>query len=396
MRMRLVLLAATLLLYACSKSSRAASTSITASIDSQSTGVVGSGNTIKFAAKSPQLSRIQTALVEDAQVPVDELAVPGKVEMNPGRVSHVALPVAGRIREVVVGIGEAVIQGQTLLIMESPEVFSTQSALRQAEANVSQAMALVAKSETDLARAQDLFTNKAIAQKDVLAAQMTLLQSKASLDLATASGDEAARKLRLLGVTRGDEKQLVEVRAPISGKVMDISIASGEYRNDTSAPVLTIADLTTIWISADVPETSIRLIRLGEPVSISLPAYPDHEFHGTVKRIGDLVDPQTRTIKVRAELGNPSGRLRPEMFATIRYSLGFTAALVIPKPALFQQQDRTTVFLERGPAEFEEVPVTICWQNDTHAAVQGGLHRGDRVVVDGVAQLRAYLGKARR
>jgi len=351
---------------------------------------VRTGNIVKFDTESPQLSRIQCASVEYAKVPVDEISAPGKVEMISSRVSHVALPVSGKVRRVLAVVGDSVVQGQTLVVVESPEISETQSALRQSEANIAQAKAQVAKAEADFSRAQDLFANKAIAQKEVLAAETILQQHRAELDEATASRDEALRKLTLLGLTRDDVNQLVDVRSPTAGKVIDLSIVAGEYRNDTSTPVMTIADLSTVLVTADVPETSIRFIRLGEQVSISLPAFPDREFRGTVNRIADLVDPQTRTIKVKAVLENSSGQLRPEMFATIRHSQGFQVALVVPKSALFQQQDRTTVFLERSHGEFEEITVTVFWQDNTRAAVQGALHRGDHVVVDGVAQLRAY------
>jgi cobalt-zinc-cadmium efflux system membrane fusion protein len=348
------------------------------------------GNVIRFDPNSPQLDRIRSEPVQEAEVPVEEVAAPGKVEVNPGRLSRVTLPVAGRVREVAVGLGDAVRQGQTILTIESPDVSSTQSALRQAEANISQAKATVAKADADLARARDLFANRAIAQKDVLAADTALTQAKASLEQATAAHDEALRKLRLFGLTPNGKEQLVNVRAPVPGRVIDLSVTPGEYRNDTSMPVMTIADLSTVWVASDIPETAIRFIRVGEPVAINLDAFPDHTFTGTVKRIGDLVDPQTRTIKVRTELNNSAGQFRPEMFATIRLSRGFRPAMVISKSALYQEQDSTTVFRELRRGEFEEIPVTVFWQDNDRAAIQGELHPGDPVVVDGVAQLRAY------
>ena len=347
-------------------------------------------NTIEFDPNSPQLQRIRSVAVEEAEVPIEELSAPGKVELNPGRVSRIALPVAGRVQEVLVGLGDSVRQGQTIMTVESPDVSATQSALKQAEANVYQSQSMVAKAEADLARAQDLLANRAIAQKEVLAAETALAQARASLAQAIASRDDAVRKLGLLGLPADGKQQLVKVRAPLPGKVVEISVAPGEYRNDTSAPVVTIADLGTVWVASDVPETAIRFIRIGEPVSITMPAFPNRTFTGRVKRISDLVDPQTRTIKVRAELDNSSGQFRPEMSATIRHSQGTRLATVIPKSALFQQEDRTTVFREISHGKFEEIPVTVFWQDDSRAAIQSELHPGDRVVVDGVAQLRAY------
>ncbi len=123
----------------------------------------------------------------------------------------------------------------------------------------------------------------------------------------------------MLGLKPGVFGQKVTVSAPISGKVLEMSVTAGEYRNDTTAPVMTIADLSTVWGRSDVPESAIRFIQPGEPIDVQLTAYPGETFHGRVTRIADTVDPQTRTIKVRAEMSNAHERLRPEMFGTIRH-----------------------------------------------------------------------------
>ena len=97
------------------------------------------------------------------------------------------------------------------------------------------------------------------------------------------------------------------------------NVAPGEYRNDTGTPLMTIADLSRVWLASDVPESAIRLIRVGEHVTTTMVAYPGEAFEGRVARIADVLDPQTRTVKVYVDLANPGGRFRPEMFATIRW-----------------------------------------------------------------------------
>lgn len=354
------------------------------------TAAIRSGNRVKFPPGHPQLSRIRVAVVTTAQVPEDEVVAPGKVELDPGRMSRVAVPVPGRINRVLVGLGDAVVAGQPLILLESTEVSGVMSALRQATANLGQANATLAKSETDLSRSRDLLADRAIAQKDVLAAEATVAQSKAAVEQALAARDEALRRLELLGLRPGSMDQRVTVKAPVSGKIVEITGASGDFRSDTNTPVLTIADLSTVWVAADIPEDRIRLIQPGEAVEISMSAFPGEHFTGRVRRIGDAVDPQTRTIKVRAELPNPSGRYKPEMFATIRYVRKHSTLPVIPRGALLQQQDKNTVFVERADGEFEEVPVTIAWQDEKQIAIRSGIKAGDRVVVDGVTQLKAY------
>jgi cobalt-zinc-cadmium efflux system membrane fusion protein len=346
------------------------------------------GGVIRFQADSPQLERIRTEVVKTAAVPRQELAAPGKVEMNPNLVTKIGIPVAGRVRQVLVQLGDAVHKGQPVITVDSPEVGTAMSAYRQAQANIVQANAAVAKAEADLSRVRDLYANRAIAQKEVLSVETVLAQSRAQVDQAQAAADDARHRLSILGLKPGSFEQDVVVAAPLSGKVMDIGVVPGEYRTDTSAPLMTIADLSAVWVAADVPEAAIRFVHVGERVTIKIGAFPDETFAGTVKRISDTVDPQTHTIKVRAELDNRAGRLRPEMFAEIRQNQGMQSLPVVPSGAVLQAEGRSIVYVERTKGEFEEVPVTIAWQDGGRIAISDGIHAGDRVVVDGAMLLK--------
>jgi cobalt-zinc-cadmium efflux system membrane fusion protein len=349
------------------------------------------GDTIELSPDSPQLKRIQVGDVRAEGVPVDEVIAPGRIEANPNRISKIALPVAGRIRSVLVGLGDSVREGQPIILIESSEVSTAQSAYRRAEADVSQAQAALAKADADLQRTRDLFQNKAIAQKEVIASESESARTKAALAQAEATREEILQRIRILGIQPGGMDQAVVVRATVSGKVVDIGVTSGEYRNDTNQPVMTLADLSTVWVAADVPESAIRLIRIGEPVTITMPAFPDRTFSGWVKKTGDTVDPETRTIKVRAELQNPQGQFRPEMFAQIRSDHGTRELSTIPKTALLQEEGRSIVYVERAPGRFQEVPVTVASQGSDRIAIADGVHPGDRVVTGGAMLLRAAV-----
>jgi cobalt-zinc-cadmium efflux system membrane fusion protein len=287
-----------------------------------------------------------------------------------------------------VGLGDAVNQGQPLLTIESADVSSVMASLRQAEANLAQGNAALSKAEMDLNRARDLHANRAIAQKEVLNAETLVAQAKAVVEQAQAAREEALRRLQILGLQPGQKNQEITLAAGGPGKVVEISVAPGEYRNDTSAPLMTIADLTTVWVAADVPENVIRFVRIGERVNIQLAAYPGETFQGRVRRIADVVDSGTRTIKVRAELDNRSGRFRPEMFAQIRHDHGSRNLPMVPKGAVLQQEGQNIVYVERARGEFQEVPVTILWQGTDRLAVASGISAGDRIVVDGAMLLK--------
>jgi membrane fusion protein, heavy metal efflux system len=151
---------------------------------------------------------------------------------------------------------------------------------------------------------------------------------------------------------------------------------------------MTIADLSTVWMAADVPESLIRLVTRGERVEIELSAYPGEVFEARVTRIADMVDAQTRTVRVQAEMRNGSGRFLPEMFGRIRHSETFRKLPVVPVGAVIQGNGRTMVFVEKGPGAFQSVEVETGRRHGDRIPILKGLKAGDRVVVDGAMLLR--------
>ena len=338
---------------------------------------------------SPKLKRIRTLLVTAAQYPAEELIAPGKVEANPNRISRVLVPVPGRVRHVAAGLGDAVSEGQVLLTMESAEAGAAFAVQTQAQAHLRQSRAALSKAEKDLARVRDLYEHRAIALKEVTGAENDLTQAQAGVDEAEAELQSARYRIEGLGLKPESPTREVAVRAPISGKVLEISVAPGEYRNDTNAPLMTIVDLSTVWITSEVPENALRLITTGERIQIELAAYPDEVFEGRVRRIADTLDPQTRTVKVQAELDNRAGRLRPEMFGRIRHSHGTRSVVAVPETAVLEGSGSRTVLVERGPGRFASVPVKTGEVRKGVVPVLEGLKAGDRVVVDGAILLRS-------
>jgi len=323
-----------------------------------------------------------------AEIPTDEVISPGKIETNPNRLSRVVLPVSGRIVSVKVKLGDAVTSGQPLLEIESPDADGAMSTYLQSEASVTQAKASLVKAQADFDRASDLYEHNAIAKKEVLSADNSLAQSKAALEQANASREQALRRLEILGLKPGSFGQKVVVRAPIAGKVLEMSVAPGEYRNDTNAPLITIADLSTVWVASDVPESYIRFIQVGERVDTTLLAYPGETFFGRVTRIADTVDPQTRTVKVRAELDNSRGRFRPEMYGSIHHIESTRNLPVLPVGAVIQGDGDSVVFVEKGRGRFQQTTVSVGKRSGDIVPILSGLKSGERVVVDGAMLLK--------
>ncbi len=340
-------------------------------------------------ADSPKLAQIHTAPVEVASVPLGGVSAPGHVEATANRLSHVVLPVTGRVTSVLVKVGDYVRQGQPVLTVESADVDSAVSSYQQAQAAITQARSTLTKAQMDCDREQDLFQHGAVPQKDVLSAQALLVQAQTSLEQAQATSEQSKGRLQILGIATGTYGQRVTVQAPISGKVLEMSVVTGEFRNDLSAAVMTIADLSAVWVTSDVPETAIRFVKRGEGAQIELSAYPGEMFRGHIALIGDTVDPQTRTIKVRAELSNPEGRLKPDMFGTIQLAQQSESRPTVPSSAIISTAGKSLVWREKGPGDFEKVAVTTGAQVGDKVAILSGLDPHDRVVIDGVMLLGA-------
>jgi membrane fusion protein, heavy metal efflux system len=360
----------------------------------QPVAIQAGDNTVVIPADSPMLKQIRRERVALRELPTDEVVTPGKLEANPNRVSKVVLPVAGRVTAVLVKVGDAVKKDQPLLMIQSPDADAAMSAYLSARAAEGQAEVALGKAQADADRASDLFEHNAVARKDVQAADNALAQAKAALEQARATREQTLRRLTVLGLSPKGFDQQVVVRAPLSGKVLDLSVVPGEFRNDTTAPLLTLADLSTVWVTSQVPETYIRFVQPRERVQISLAAFPGETFEGRVSRIADTVDPQTRTVKVQAELDNSHGRLRPEMYGSIHHIEATRPTTVVPAGAVIQSGEHSTVFVETAAGRFERRSVNIGPRAGDVVRVVSGLSPGDTVVVDGAMLLQGLLRRS--
>jgi cobalt-zinc-cadmium efflux system membrane fusion protein len=343
---------------------------------------------------SPRFKQLRIEAVREQLFPTDEVTAPAKVMINPNRISRVLPPVQGRVLAVFVKLGDTVADGQPLVNLNSPDADAAISTYLQADATLRQAKVTVVKTETELERSRKLLQYQAISEKDVLAAQNDVATARAALENAEAARAQAVRKLTLLGLTPSDLQQAVVVRAPIAGVITEINVTPGEYKaavsfsTDVTAPLMSIADLSTVWASSDVPEPFIRLIHIGDEAEISFVAYPGQKFTGRVARVGTMLDPQTRTLKVQVDLPNPERRFVPEMFGTMRHAGPSRQFPVVPASAIVQEYGRSEVFVERGPGQFERRVVTTGVRMADHVAITNGLEAHSRVIVDGAILLR--------
>ena len=346
---------------------------------------------VVLGENAPELNNMTIEPVRAIPMPVEQVTAPAKIEANPNRVGHAVLPVPGRIVRVMAKLGDAVKQGQAIVVIESPAAGEAETAFLQAESMVRQAQVAQAKAESDLGRLTDLLQHDAVAKKEVLAAETTLALGKAAVEQGQSSREQARQRLELLGLKPGQLRQQITVTAPISGKVLEVNVVEGEFHNEINAPLLTIADLSRVWATTEVPESDIRHYKAGGGADIELIAFPNQIFRAKITRIADLVDKETRTVRVNAELDNSSGRLLPEMFGRLRYTGAVEPAPWLPDSAIVQMNGRDYAFVEQAKGRFLATPVTLGRRQDGGSSISSGVKAGDRVVTRGAVYLKAAL-----
>ena len=309
--------------------------------------------------------------VETRTVP-NELHVNGVVAPDVTRTVHVTSLAGGKLVDLRAHLGDQVQRGQVLMVIHAPE-------LSKATADYRKALADQALADKALRRARDLWEGRALAQKDLQQAENGA--QKAAVDVQT-----AVEQIRILGGDLHHLSPLVVVHAPFAGTIVEQNTTGGETIKslDNSPNLLTIADLSRVWVLCDIYENNLTDVQVGDRAEVRLNAYPDRPLSGRVSGISRVLAPTTRTAKVRIELENPDGLLRPGMFATARFvSQATTTHAVAPASAVLRLEDRSWVFREEGPSGFRrsEVQAGRVLPDGTQE-ILAGLAPGDRVVTD--------------
>lgn len=328
------------------------------------------GQLLRVPADSPLRQRLVVQPVELRRLP-HLLTLPATVEADPARTANVLSPLTGKLEELHVDLGDHVSRGQLLAVIASGD-------LAQAYADVAKARDALELARKTLDRVRGVARAGGAAVKDLQAAQSAQVQAQAEFD-------RAQTRLIAVGGTPGGQPGVRRLRitAPIGGSVTALNVAPGTYINDPNAPLLTIANLDTVWISADVPEDQIGLVAKGQPVDVSLPAWPGRTFHGRVDFVSAVLDPNTRTAKARIAIANPDGRLKPNMYASATFAVPRPALPFVPESALLMNNDSITVLVEVQPWTFVRRTVELGLEEPAGARVLKGLEAGDRVVVRG-------------
>jgi cobalt-zinc-cadmium efflux system membrane fusion protein len=302
----------------------------------------------------------------------NDLKVNGVVAPDVSRTVPVLSLTGGRAVDIRARLGDDVLKGQVLLRINSPDV-----ALAFSDYEKFRADELLARRQ--LERSQLLFAKGAIAKKDLETAEDA--EQKAKVDL-----DTAAERIRILGGDLNHPSPIVEVRAPSSGTIIEQNVTDGTgvRSMDNSPNLFTIADLSRVWVLCDVYENNLAQVRLGDLVEVRLTAFPDLEFRGRVSNISRVLDPTTRTAKVRLELDNSRHLMRAGMFATATFrSQTEQLRTVVPVTAIMRLHDKDWVFKPEGGPRFRRLEIQAGRVfSDGMQEVRSGLAPGDKVVAD--------------
>lgn len=332
--------------------------------------LVHDGDALLIPEKSPLRKSLLVSPVAEQSVALP-FTLPAVVEADPARLVKLMPPLAGRIVRLNKQLGDQVKAGDVLFTMDAPD-------FAQAAADAAKARAALILAAQGLDRQREL-------DKSDLAVRRDLEQAQSDFVQATSEAARADARLRQTGARAGataDGK--LAVRSPIAGRVVDLSAAEGAYWNDATAPLMTVADLSRVFVSANAQEKDLARLYVGQQASVKLDAYPA-PLTGQVRYVGDLLDADTRTVKVRLPFDNRDGHLKPGMFAEATLSSQPHQGILVPMAAVVQGGFSSHAFVEVSPWRFAPREVKLGAQIGQQVEVLAGLKAGERIVVkDGV------------
>lgn len=343
-------------------------------------------------AEGKEKLTLTTEEAERAGVKVEEIkpqqlgetvVVTATIRPDQDRLARVAPRTEGRVTTAEAKLGDRVNAGQALATLDSVAVGEAHAAWAQAQSELRIAQA-------DFKRAETLIADEIIPRKDYLRAQ-------ADRDKAAAALRAATDRLRLVGGAPGASGTGVSrfaVTAPFAGTVIEKKATLGELASP-SEPMFTVADLSRLWILADLPESALAKVRVGANAKVTVPAYPNETFSGRVGHIGASLDKETRTVAARIEVLNADGRLKPEMFATATIeAIGEKReTMTLPDAAIVLMQGQPTVFVyEQGAYAMRVVEPGDRIGGRT--VLKSGLKAGEQVVTAGAYALKARKQKS--
>ena len=332
-------------------------------------------------AVTPALAKSLRFGVPETRDVTGTLQVSARVETDGSRIARVGSPVAGRILRLLVFEGQTVRAGTTLATLHSTNLSDTQFALVRA---VSQEELADAAAH----RAEQLVAADVIGRAELERRRAELLQ---------ASMEASSYRTQLRGLGMGDSqiRQLVTTRrlsadyaivTPKSGTVLKREVAEGQVIQPAD-PAFTIADLSRVWVTANVPEEEAGTLKKGLEVTVQIPALPQAKISGNLSYVAPIVDPLTRTVQVHIDVANADGRLKPDELASMTFGGHSERKLTVPNAAVVRESDKDHVFVQVAPQRYVLREVTLGEEQNDRRTVLGGVRADERIVTEGAFHL---------
>ena len=325
----------------------------------------------------------------------DERATDGKIAVNEDTTTPVFSPYSGRVSRLIAKPGDKVAAGAPLFAIEASEFVQGQNDLVTAVAGVEKAKSRLALAKTIEARQRELLAIRGGALKDLEQAQSDLVSAQGDMRSAEIALGAVRNRLRILGRSDAEIDRLEKsdqigaetiVTAPIGGTVIQRKVGLGQYINvGASDPVFTVGNLDTVWLIANVRESDAPRMKVGQPVEVSVLAYPNRTFKATLAYVAPALDPATRRLPVRAEIANPGRELLPEMFATFRIISGVARQrAAVPADAVIYEGAQARVWVARPDQKVVVTrPIEVGDTVNGMVEVRKGLAVGETVVASG-------------
>lgn len=301
-----------------------------------------------------------------------EVITSGMVRPIPTRYAYIAPPFAGRVIKSYIQVGQLVKRGTPLFEISSPD-FTT------AQKDYFQALSSRELAKKDLKRKEDLIRNGVSSQKELEEAQNALLMTDKEFENASAA-------LEVYQVEQPEHMTLGQplvVRSPILGEIIENNIVTGQYLKDDAEPIAIVADLSEVWITAQVKEKDIRFINAGSSLDIEVSALPGTVIKGSVYHVEEAVDEETRSIKVLSVCENSKRHLKLGMYTTVHFLSAPIEQVQISEKALLQGEKASYVYVRVAPEVFVRTAVEVEATKGGIAVISSGLHPGDKVISEG-------------
>jgi cobalt-zinc-cadmium efflux system membrane fusion protein len=310
------------------------------------------------------IAKTETAPVEMEDV-AESVKLNGKIIPDENKQAKIYALVSGKIKSLAVELGDYVKKGQTLAVLQSTEVAGVANDLALAQSNVD-------ITKKNLESAEELYKSNLATEKELTAAKLEF--NKASSEL---------NRARQVSSITGGNNASYALKAPVSGNIIEKTITNNsEVRPDNNASLFTVADLSTVWVIASVYESDINKIHIGDNVIVNTLSAPEKNYTGRIDKIYDVLDPASRTMKVRISMSNPHSELKPEMFATISVK-GKTEGrmLSIPSGAVVLDDSRQYVVVKKDKQQLLIRPVQVIKRIGDKSFVTG-VTEGEQVITN--------------